>query len=619
MAEAPNTAAAAQIAKQALRRLAMAKLEPTPENYARAYAIESGQEPSAVGTSDGGLPERAQAALQRLLQLGVSDLAERQELQRELRMGQYDEANRRAERLLASDGPAAQGDALAQTVDKLVRGLERGGRQWTLARKRDGLQRVLGANRSDGARLIKRLRQLVLSWDGDEAATGVDTRPAALEADEEPGGTPSQFFSEDEAVSTPQEVKPDLISLTETPQRWTEIGAELHQTVRCALQPAGDAPALVQRIEHLLAELQQEHQAAQQGDASPARAEAFSRLCAQARRLLEHRQHLTTQLGGLCRELSASLVELSEDESWAQGQALAMNDTLDQGLSALVVRSVSERLAHTRARQHRLRDERRAARDALKGLMQTLLSDLGALGEHTDRFHQHLGRYTEVIEQADSIESLTGAVREMLHESRTVQGLVQQTQAKLSGEHERASQLATRVTDLELELLRLSEEVQTDQLTKVANRRGLLAAFGTEQARQEREGAPLALALLDIDNFKKLNDSLGHAAGDEALKGLAARTQATLRPGDLVARFGGEEFVLLLPNTPLDEAKQVLGRLQRALSASLFVHDGKDVFVTFSAGATLYRSGEALDDALQRADEALYEAKRSGKNRTCLN
>jgi len=142
VAEAPNTAAAAQIAKQALRRLAMAKLEPTPENYARAYAIESGQEPSAVGTSDGGLPERAQAALQRLLQLGVSDLAERQELQRELRMGQYDEANRRAERLLASDGPAAQGDALAQTVDKLVRGLERGGRQWTLARKRDGLQRV---------------------------------------------------------------------------------------------------------------------------------------------------------------------------------------------------------------------------------------------------------------------------------------------------------------------------------------------------------------------------------------------------------------------------------------------------------------------------------------------
>jgi diguanylate cyclase len=126
------------------------------------------------------------------------------------------------------------------------------------------------------------------------------------------------------------------------------------------------------------------------------------------------------------------------------------------------------------------------------------------------------------------------------------------------------------------------------------------------------------LALLDIDNFKKLNDSLGHAAGDEALKNLAARAQAIVRPGDLVARYGGEEFVLVLPATPLDEAAQVLGRLQRSLSASLFMHEGKDVFVTFSAGATLYRPGESLEQALDRADEALYEAKRSGKNRTCL-
>jgi diguanylate cyclase len=282
---APNLNAPAQIAKQALRRLAMAKLEPTPENYARAYAIESGQEPTPAASADGALPERAQAALQRLLQLGVSDLGERQELQRELRMGLFDDANRRAERLIASDGPAAQGDVLAQTVDKLVRGLERGGRQWTLARKKDGLQRVLGANRSDASRLIKRLRQLVLSWDGDEAAAGVDTRPAELDGAEEAGGTPSQFFSDDEAVSTPETAKPELIRLAETPQRWSEIGAELHQTVHCALQPAGDAPALVQRLEQLLAELQQEHQAAQQGDAGPARAEAFSRLCAQARRL----------------------------------------------------------------------------------------------------------------------------------------------------------------------------------------------------------------------------------------------------------------------------------------------------------------------------------------------
>jgi diguanylate cyclase len=91
-----------------------------------------------------------------------------------------------------------------------------------------------------------------------------------------------------------------------------------------------------------------------------------------------------------------------------------------------------------------------------------------------------------------------------------------------------------------------------------------------------------------------------------------------LRPVDHIARFGGEEFVLLLPGTPVDEAQQVLTRLQRRLSSSLFMHEGKEVFVTFSAGVTAWRLGEAVDTALARADEGLYEAKRTGKNRTCI-
>ena len=90
-----------------------------------------------------------------------------------------------------------------------------------------------------------------------------------------------------------------------------------------------------------------------------------------------------------------------------------------------------------------------------------------------------------------------------------------------------------------------------------------------------------------------------------------------LRPVDHLARFGGEEFVVLLPATPRADAQQALTRLQRSLSASLFMHDDKEVFVTFSAGVTQWNPGEPLEAALERADEALYEAKRTGKNRTC--
>ena len=127
-----------------------------------------------------------------------------------------------------------------------------------------------------------------------------------------------------------------------------------------------------------------------------------------------------------------------------------------------------------------------------------------------------------------------------------------------------------------------------------------------------------ALMVVDLDGFKDVNDTLGHAAGDVALKALAAGVLERLRPVDHLARFGGEEFVVLLPGTDVAEAQQTLTRLQRSLSEALFLHDGREVFVTFSAGVTGWQAGEALETALERADEALYEAKRTGKNRTCI-
>lgn len=561
-ADAPGTATAAsaearsaQLAKAALRRLAQDKLEPTPDNYARAYQAEQGIAPTA-------------------------------------------------------------GDSLAGLIESIVRGIERGGKQWTLARKKDSLQRVLSGSRGDANRLQQRLRQLVSSWETDNPADAA----AAPEAQEALTETAAAAPEPPLSVESASGITAAIDSASSAADASPRVVAALGQTVVRAL-PAKDSNG------DLAAAIAQAAQRIQSEGASETAASELEGLCERADWVLQHREHLFEQISGLCIELTASLTDLAEDDSWARGQCDAMRLTVEEGLTARGIKSVSELLRTTRVKQAELRSERDGARDALKQLINRMLSELDELGSQTGRFHESVGRYADVIERADTLESLAGAVREMVEESRTVQGLVDQTQRRLHDERVRATDLSQRVNELEGELRRLSDEVSTDQLTQIANRRGLLQAFDLECARLQRlavddpsgESTPsLSIGLLDIDNFKRLNDDLGHAAGDQALKSLASTVAKTLRPTDVVARYGGEEFVVLLPDTPVEEGQQILTRLQRSLTGGLFMHENKQVFVTFSAGVTAFRVGERIEEALERADIALYQAKRAGKNRTLI-
>ncbi|HLL18236.1 MAG TPA: GGDEF domain-containing protein [Rubrivivax sp.] len=536
------------LAKGALRRLAQAQQEPTPENYARAYAEESGQPPAAAGATS----ESAMADAK------------------------------------------AQGAAWATLVERLARNLERGGKQWTGARRKESLKRVLEGSRSDAVRLLQRLQSLMTAWESDQPSDAAQTG-----AEDPPVDAPSAHVDGSAAA-------------------WPAVATALEGTVRAGLAQAEPRAAeLAARLSALADGLASE-------GATPERAAQIDAVCQQARRLFVHRHHLIDELGRLCHELGAGITELAEDDSWARGQCQNLQARLgemQEGVSVRSVRAASALLAETRQQQQQVRGQRQAARDALKQLLHDMLHEVDVLGEHAGRFESATSRHAEAIAGADSLDTLAGAVKALLEDTRVVQSAVQQSQNRLAADRAHATELESKVRELEGELRRLSDEVSTDALTQVANRRGLAQAFEAEVGRAQRAedgAASLAVALIDIDNFKKLNDSLGHAAGDQAQKSLAAAVCERLRPVDHLARFGGEEFVVLLPGTPVEEAQAVLTRLQRSLSEALFLHENREVFVTFSAGVTPWQAGEALETALERADEALYEAKRTGKNRTCM-
>ena len=542
----------AALAKAALRRLAQAQSEPTPENYARAYAEASGQ-PVAPAVD--------------------------------------------------TQSTAA---AWAQLVERLARNLQRGGRQWTAARRRGSLQRVLDGSRSDANRLQQRLLSLMTAWESDQA---LEEGTAGEEDTAQTAVTAVTALTE-ATEATAATVNPPAAG---SAGHWPRLVATLEATLRVAL------PTHEPRAAELAQQLAILADAVAIDGAGADHVAAISALCEQARRLLGQGHRQVEHLVRLCRELTEGMVELSEDESWAKGQCQGLQEALDGEISLRGLRSAAVMLSETRQRQQQVHSERRAARATLKQLIQDMLQGVADLGAHAGRFQQVTAQHAQEIERADTLEGLAGVVQAMLEDTRTVQVAVAQSHERLQAGGNHAAELEARVRELETELKRLSDEVSTDLLTQVANRRGLMQAFETESARSQREGdSALAVGLIDIDNFKKLNDTLGHAAGDVALQLLAAAVRDRLRPVDHLARFGGEEFVVLMPGAAVDEASQALTRLQRSLSEALFLHEGREVFVTFSAGVTAWRPGEALQPALERADEGLYEAKRTGKNRTCV-
>ena len=307
--------------------------------------------------------------------------------------------------------------------------------------------------------------------------------------------------------------------------------------------------------------------------------------------------------------------ELALDEQWLKGQMDALMSAATPPLTLRRLDDVERRLRDVIFKQKDAKEHALQAQNEMRQMLAAFIDRLSDMAKSTGSFHEKLEENARQIEQAKTLAEIAPVLKEVVQATRNMASQSKASSEDLQQMRDRANQTDAELLKLHQELDRVSSQARHDPLTGALNRKGLEEAVEREISSVRRKDTPLCMSLLDIDNFKKLNDTLGHATGDIALAHLATVARECMRPQDTLARYGGEEFVVLLPDTPLDKGIEAMTRLQRELTKKFFLAGTEKVLITFSAGVAQLAPDETGADAIKRADKAMYLAKRAGKNR----
>ncbi|HZV54352.1 MAG TPA: diguanylate cyclase [Rhodocyclaceae bacterium] len=570
-----------EIARETLRQLAMRRTPPTPDNYRALY-----HEIAGTATAEA-FPERALKTLAAgLPRLTPEQMRFSRQLESAIAEASWDGMKTVLSELLAK-GAAAPPNWSALIRELLSQYTARHAGT-TPAKKRETLEHVLTASGTPDV-LFARLQSLTKNWAQGSAAE------SAL--------TDGDVATTDAAADAPTaEAGPMNAELQEL------LAQLLDHTLSVLLL---DTPDLAKEAAGLAADVRTADTAEQIAGFTGKLKKFSYRL----QFVAEDQVELRTALLHLLQLIIENINELVIDDQWVHGQVSLVRDLVGQPLNLRQIDDVERRLKDLIYKQSTLKKSLNDAQERLRTMLATFVDRLADLASTTGEYHDRIGVCAEKISKANDITELSDVLDVVMQETRVVQLAAQRSRDELLEMRARVQEAELEVARLQEELAQASEMVSHDALTGALNRKGMEEALEREVGRARRRDAAMCLAMLDIDNFKKLNDTYGHDAGDQALVHLAQVVRETLRPQDTLARYGGEEFVIILSDTRLEDGVKAMTRVQRELTRKFFLHRNEKLLITFSCGVAELAGDEEPPAAIKRADQAMYLAKRSGKNR----
>ncbi|MDP2878341.1 MAG: diguanylate cyclase [Sulfuricella sp.] len=591
------------IARETLKLLSSRRLVPTPENYQKIYDETSGK-PSGVDS------QGADKALQKALQ-GLS----RKNPALNKTVALIDKAlEERDLKGLESGLSALVGQSGGEEASwaNLIRELLK---QWDLkqsglpiARKKEGLERVLINFAADSRNLHKKLQALVNAWAKNPAGhAGMPMDESASDSEagvpgpEAHGSTPVAEVKA-LAVSADALSKDNFRLLREMLAQTLETGIVPHLTQFPEL--AGEANKLAVTV-----------RAVEGPDALEKLSKSLKQFWVKLELRGESDAVIMDGLLKLLKLLVDNISELTLDDQWLHGQIAVVQEIISHPLNPRVIYDAERSFKEVIYKQGALKQGLNEAKTTLKHMVASFIDRLGEMSSSTSDYHKKIESYSEQISNTEDINQLNRILENLMSDTKGMQADMQRSRDEMEEARRQVEASENKIRELEAELDRTTSLVQEDFLTGTLNRRGMEEAFEREFARSERTHTPLCVSLLDIDHFKRLNDTYGHDVGDDALIHLVRVVKETLRPTDVIARFGGEEFVIILPETGVEEGMKTMTRLQRELTKKFFLHKNEEVLITFSAGIALRQPDESADAIISRADQALYKAKAAGRNR----